>query len=129
MIKTIHVAGAVIRNGRGEILCALRSACMSMPGLWEFPGGKLEPGESPQSCLVREIKEELGCEIEVGELIADVVHEYPAIRVHLITCSAVIVGGVPEAREHERLIWLPASRLRELEWAAADLPTVERLLS
>jgi 8-oxo-dGTP diphosphatase len=127
--KMIHVAGAVIQNAQGEILCALRSAGMSMPGLWEFPGGKLETGESPQSCLVREIKEELGCEIEVGGMIADVEHDYPSIRVHLMTYFAAIVSGVPEAREHERLEWLPASRLRELEWAPADLSTVDKLLS
>lgn len=129
MVKTVHVAGAVIQNERGEILCALRSASMSMPGLWEFPGGKLEPEESPQSCLVREIKEELGCEIQVGEMIADVVHQYPSIRVHLLTYFAEIIGGEPAAREHERLLWLPAHRLLELEWAPADIPTVERLLS
>ena len=129
MKKTVHVAGAVILNAKGEILCALRSAAMSMPGLWEFPGGKLETGESPEGCLVREIKEELGCEIAVGRLIADVEHEYPSINVHLMTYYASIQSGEPQAREHEQLIWLPVSRLRELEWAPADMPTVDQLLS
>jgi len=129
MTKTIHVAGAVIRNQDGDVLCALRSQTMSMPGLWEFPGGKLEANETAEQCLVREIEEELGCIIQVGRLIADVVHEYPSIRVRLVTYESSLAIGTPAAREHERLIWLPVNRLTELEWAPADLPTVDALIT
>ncbi|RJX38785.1 (deoxy)nucleoside triphosphate pyrophosphohydrolase [Paenibacillus pinisoli] len=129
MTKTIHVAGAVIRNQDGYVLCALRSRTMSMPGLWEFPGGKLEAEETAEQCLVREIEEELGCIIQVGRLIADVVHEYPTIRVRLVTYESSLASGTPAAREHERLIWLPVNRLTELEWAPADLPTVDALIT
>lgn len=64
-----------------------------------------------------------------GGMIADVEHDYPSIRINLMTYFAAVVSGVPEAREHERLAWLPASRLHELEWAPADLSTVDKLLS
>lgn len=127
-MKKIDVVGAVILNENNEVLCALRSQMMSMPGLWEFPGGKIEPGETPEASLIREIEEELGCTIEVGGLIADAVHEYPAIIVRLITYSSKIVAGEPAAKEHEKLIWLPVNELSALEWAPADLPTIERLL-
>lgn len=128
-VKKVYVAGAVISSPQGEVLCALRSAAMSMPSLWEFPGGKLEADESPASCLIREIKEELGCDIEVGELIEDVEYAYPSIQVRLVTYHATIVNGTPIAREHERLQWLPIARLTELEWAPADIPTVEKLMA
>jgi 8-oxo-dGTP diphosphatase len=128
-MKMIMVAGAVIRNERQEILCALRSSRMSMSGLWEFPGGKLEPHESAETCLIREIEEELGCLIEVGSSIEDTLYQYPEIQVRLLTYYATIKRGVPVPREHEKLIWLPASELDGLEWAPADLPTVQRLMN
>ncbi|REK71437.1 (deoxy)nucleoside triphosphate pyrophosphohydrolase [Paenibacillus paeoniae] len=128
MTEYILVAGAVIRNDQGEVLCALRSETMSMPRLWEFPGGKLEPNESAEQCLVREILEELGYVIQVGDLIADVIHEYPSIRVRLVTYESKLASGMPVAQEHEQLLWLPVNRMRELEWAPADWPTVEALI-
>jgi 8-oxo-dGTP diphosphatase len=128
-VKTVHVVGAVILNERREILCALRSKNMSLPGLWEFPGGKLEPGESPQQSLVREIKEELGCDIEVGEFITECTYQYPNVIVHLSTYFARVVHGQPKAREHEKLAWLPLDRLKSLAWAPADIPTVDKLLA
>lgn len=126
-MKQVDVVGAVIANERGEILCAQRSARMSQPGLWEFPGGKIEPGESPPESLQREIREELGCEIEVGDLVADITHGYPAVTVRLITYHARLTGGSPTPAEHAQLLWLPVSELDRLDWAPADIPTVERL--
>lgn len=126
-MKTLDVAGAVILNAQGEILCALRGPGMSMPGFWEFPGGKLEAGEAPRACLRREIQEELGCDVEVGALIAEVEHAYPTVVVRLSTYYARLTAGEPQAHEHAELRWLPLSRLRELEWAPADLPTIEAL--
>jgi len=127
-MKQIDVAGAVIFNEKKEILCAQRSSSMSLPGLWEFPGGKIEPGESPESCLVREIREELGCQIEVHERIADATHQYPNLAVLLITHRAKIIEGAPAPKEHAQLVWLPLSELPSLEWAPADIPTVRALL-
>mgnify|MGYP000117910426 CR=1 FL=1 len=126
-MKKIDVVGAVIHNEKKEVLCALRSQAMSLPGLWEFPGGKIEAGETPQESLIREIEEELDCTITVGDLIADVTHEYPTIIVRLITYNASIVDGIPTPKEHERLIWLPIEQLTALEWAPADIPTIEEL--
>ncbi|GGF95227.1 (deoxy)nucleoside triphosphate pyrophosphohydrolase [Paenibacillus abyssi] len=127
-MKTVDVVGAVIINEKNEVLCALRSTDMSMPGLWEFPGGKIEPGETPGESLTREIREELNCSIAVGELVADVTHVYPAITVRLMTYKAIIVDGVPKPNEHEKLIWLPLEQLHSLEWAPADIPTVARII-
>jgi 8-oxo-dGTP diphosphatase len=126
-MKKVDVVGAVILNEANEILCALRSQKMSLPGLWEFPGGKIEPNETPEESLIREIKEELNCTIKVGELVVDATHDYPNVIVRLITYLAKIVDGVPYANEHEQLIWLPVNQLVTLEWASADLPTLEVL--
>jgi 8-oxo-dGTP diphosphatase len=126
-MKKVDVVGAVILNEANEILCALRSQKMSLPGLWEFPGGKIEPNETPEQSLIREIQEELNCTIKVGELVADATHDYPTITVRLITYLAKIIDGVPLASEHEQLVWLPVNQLNTLEWAPADLPTLEVL--
>ncbi|RKP49835.1 8-oxo-dGTP diphosphatase MutT [Cohnella endophytica] len=126
-MKKVDVVGAVIYNENNEILCALRAMNMSLGGLWEFPGGKIEPGESPEETLVREIQEELGCKIEVHDFIADTTHEYPNVIVRLMTYKSKIIEGIPVPTEHERLEWLPLEKLRSLDWAPADLPTINEL--
>jgi 8-oxo-dGTP diphosphatase len=126
-MKKVDVVGAVILNESNQILCALRSQKMSLPGLWEFPGGKIEPNETPEQSLIREIQEELNCTIKVGELVADATHEYPTVIVHLMTYLAKIIDGVPLASEHEQLVWLPVDQLNTLGWAPADLPTLAAL--
>lgn len=130
MKKTVRVVGAVIFNDHEEILCALRSpADMVLPNLWEFPGGKIEEGESPEEALVREIKEELGCTINVFEKIEEVHHEYPNFIVNLLTYKAKIIEGDPKAKEHAELKWVPIQELQTLEWAPADVPTIDALLA
>jgi 8-oxo-dGTP diphosphatase len=128
-MKTVKVVGAVIINENGEILCALRSANMSMPNLWEFPGGKIQGSELPETALVREIHEELGCRLKIGSLLKDITYEYPTITVNLLTYLATIQEGEPIALEHAEIRWLRKDKLAELEWAPADLPTVETLIS
>ncbi|MDG5790140.1 (deoxy)nucleoside triphosphate pyrophosphohydrolase [Evansella sp. AB-P1] len=128
-MKRVKVVGAVIENERKEILAALRSPRMTLPNLWEFPGGKVEDGESSEEALIREIKEELGCTIEVFELIEDVVHEYPKVFVNLLTFKARIVDGKPTAKEHSKLEWTSFEALQDLEWAPADIPTIDHLLN
>lgn len=125
----IEVVGAVIANQAGEVLCALRSASMSMPGYWEFPGGKIDPAEAPEAALVREIEEELGCTIAVAELVADCTHPYPGVTVRLRTYRATVTAGAPAPAEHAEIRWMPVGRLAELEWAPADLPSVEALMA
>ncbi|MDD0821013.1 (deoxy)nucleoside triphosphate pyrophosphohydrolase [Bacillus cereus] len=127
MKKRVSVVGAVIFNERNEVLCALRSPKMSLPNYWEFPGGKINEGEMPQEALIREIKEELGCLISVGEKIEEVDHEYENIIVHLATYKAYIESGIPKALEHADLKWVQIKKLLELKWAPADIPTVDIL--
>lgn len=127
MKKFVHVAGAVIENKDGFILCAQRSSTMTLPLLWEFPGGKIEEGENAPQALIREINEELGCTIEVFEQVADTTHEYDTFIVRLETYKSNIVAGTPIAREHAQLRWLSRDELHTLDWAAADVPAVEAL--
>lgn len=125
MKKHVQVVGAVIRNHRNEILCALRSSKMSLSNLWEFPGGKIELHETPSQSLIREINEELKCNIKVKHLVEKTTYEYDAIIVTLHTFEAEIVTGEPIAVEHAELRWVSVSDLDQLEWAPADIPTVE----
>ncbi|PFB06873.1 8-oxo-dGTP diphosphatase MutT [Bacillus anthracis] len=127
MKKTVSVVGAVIFNEKNEVLCALRSSTMPLPNYWEFPGVKINEGEMPQEALKREIKEELGCLITVGEKIEEIEHEYENIIVHLATYKAHVKSGIPKALEHANLKWVQAKKLLELKWAPADIPTVRLL--
>ena len=128
MKKTIKVVGAVIENEENEILCALRSPSMSMPNLWEFPGGKVENGENLEEAIEREIKEELNCIIEFSSVFNDNTHEYDNIIVNLVTVKCKIISCNPTANEHSKLIWLKIQNLPSLRWAPADIPAMEQLL-
>jgi 8-oxo-dGTP diphosphatase len=128
MKVTIRVVGAIIEDDERRILCALRSEQMSMPNLWEFPGGKVDGDEDEPTALRREIQEELGCQIEVGTRFDDVVHEYDSIIVRLVTYKCRITAGVPVATEHAALVWLARPYLNSITWAPADLPTIEKLM-
>ncbi|KXG09162.1 (deoxy)nucleoside triphosphate pyrophosphohydrolase [Anoxybacillus rupiensis] len=129
MKKTVRVIGAVIEDEQNRILCALRSPQMTLPNVWEFPGGKMEEGEKPEETLSREIFEELGCTIKVDEKMEEVHYEYPDVIVHLLTYKAKIAEGEPKAKEHAELKWVPLQDLTSLEWAPADVPTVKALLT
>jgi len=124
MAKQIRVVGAVVVKNR-HILCAQRGDDGSLPGLWEFPGGKIEPGETPAEALVREIAEELECVVNVGEEITTTTHEYDFGVVTLTTFYCTLVTGAPRASEHAALAWLPPSELATVPWAPADVPAVE----
>lgn len=124
----IPVVGAVIIRDN-TVLAALRGPTMSLPGLWEFPGGKIESGESHAEALVREISEELGCVIEVGGRITTTEHAYDFATIKLTTFYASLIAGTPAASEHTELKWLPLHQLCEVEWAPADLPTVDALIA
>ncbi|WP_203333716.1 NUDIX domain-containing protein [Planococcus beigongshangi] len=126
MKKNIHVVGAVITNN-GKILCAQRGHEKSLPGLWEFPGGKIEQGESPQAALQREIQEEMHCEIEIGEQVEHTVYEYDFGIVHLTTFYCRLVQGTPILTEHVAIQWLEPAELEQLQWAPADIPAIEKL--
>ncbi|WP_404469623.1 (deoxy)nucleoside triphosphate pyrophosphohydrolase [Sutcliffiella horikoshii] len=128
MKKTVHVVGAVIENERDEFFCALRSPKMSLPNYWEFPGGKIEVGESPEQALVREFGEEFACRIQVGLKVEDTTYEYDKVIVRLETYEAKLVDGQPTALEHAETKWVPRQDLLKLEFAPADIPAVEKLV-
>ena len=124
MARQIRVVGAVVVK-EGLVLCAQRGVDGSLPGLWEFPGGKIEPGETPAEALAREISEELGCVVEVDAEITTTTHEYDFGVVTLTTFYCTLVAGLPEASEHAAIAWLDPSDLKTLPWAPADIPAVE----
>lgn len=106
-------------------MCAQRGHIGNLPGLWEFPGGKIEPGETKQAALQREITEELGCTIEVGREVATTTHEYEFGEVTLTTFYCLLVAGAPTLTEHVAIKWLLPSELDTIQWAPADIPAVD----
>ncbi|WP_026092447.1 (deoxy)nucleoside triphosphate pyrophosphohydrolase [Calidifontibacillus oryziterrae] len=128
MKKIIKVVAAIMENEHSEILCALRSPNMSIPNMWEFPGGKVEANEDLFSALEREIEEELSCKIEAHEIFNENTHEYDTFIIDLIAIKSKIIGGTPIASEHSKLIWLKRENLDSLKWAPADIPAVEQLI-
>ena len=129
-VKTIPVVCAIIEQD-DLVLCALRSELMSLPGKWEFPGGKLEVNELPEEALIREIKEELNIEIRIIEALPNVEHAYvPEKIIQLIPYRCAIVSDqTPSATEHAELRWVKRDELLQLDWAAADVPIVISLLN
>lgn len=128
MKKHIKVVGAIILNDCNEVLCALRSTKMSLSNLWEFPGGKIESGESLTEALTREIYEELNCKIECYDIFNNNTHEYDNFTVNLITIKCRLLSGTPIAKEHAKLMWLNIENLKSLNWAPADIPAVNQLI-
>ena len=117
------VVGAAIFDDTGHLLAAQRAAPARYAGLWEFPGGKVEVGETPAEALVRECREELGIEIEVGPLVGQADIDIGVLQIY----RASIVSGQPLASEHQELRWLAADELDDVPWIAADRPLVRRL--
>ncbi|HLR02112.1 MAG TPA: (deoxy)nucleoside triphosphate pyrophosphohydrolase [Virgibacillus sp.] len=126
-MKTIPVVGAVIVK-QGKILCAQRGPTKTLPGKWEFPGGKIEESETPKDALKREIQEELTCTIEIGKQITRTTHMYEFGTVDLTIYYGRIVSGTPVPTEHSHLEWRWPQELPELDWAPADIPAVDRVL-
>jgi len=127
--KIIEVACALI-EGPGGVLCAQRGPSMTLPGAWEFPGGKVEPGETAMEALHREIREELSVSLTDLRALPPTEYTYvPGRTVRLLPFVCRLgEGEEPSPREHARLEWRPASQLRELDWAAADIPVLEHYL-
>lgn len=120
-MKTVRVVAGAIVRGRA-VLAALRGPGMRMAGFWELPGGKVEPGEDDATALARELAEELGLWVRVGDFLGEVVHDYPALRVHLLAYRCEDDGSEPVLREHAEVRWVEADGLDALEWAPADRP-------
>ena len=128
MTKAIDVVGAVIVRD-DLVFAAQRGPGRSMAGLWEFPGGKIEPGESPQEALRRELVEELDVTVDVRDKIVTTRHETETAVIYLTTFFCSIVSGTPTLTEHQEMRWVPRHHLHDLDWAPADLETVARVQS
>ena len=117
----LQVAAAVIRR-EGRIFVARRARGRHMAGYWEFPGGKLESGETPEDCLRRELAEELAIEVEVGPLLGENLHDYGDKMVRLMAYEVFWLGGEMQLKDHDRLAWHFAEELAAIELAPADVP-------
>ncbi|MBM3425974.1 MAG: (deoxy)nucleoside triphosphate pyrophosphohydrolase [Bacteroidetes bacterium] len=111
----------------GKILATQRGGTMDLSGYWEFPGGKVEVGESPENCLIREIREELSIEIHICAAFTPVMHAYPTKQIQLIPFLATWHGGSLKLTEHAQSQWLTKEDLLSLDWAPADLPIVQEV--
>lgn len=117
-MKTVRVVAAAIR--RGGLVFATQRGYGDQKDGWEFPGGKIEPGETPQQALVREIREELDTEIRVGNLLGRVEYDYPAFHLSMDCFWCEILSGDLALREHEAARWVSAEQLDSLPWLPAD---------
>ena len=129
-MKTIRVVAAIIKavNENGEpIIFATQRGYGDFKGGWEFPGGKIEEGETPQEALVREIMEELETEISVGELIDTIEYDYPTFRLSMDCFWAEIVSGDLVLTEHEASKWLTKDELDSVEWLPADITLIQTI--
>lgn len=124
-LKKVEVVAAVIRD-KDKIFVTQRGYGEFKDG-WEFPGGKMEPGETPQQALVREIKEELDTEIEVQELIDTVEYDYPTFHLTMHCFWARIKGGNLILKEHEAAKWLTKDTLNTVDWLPADEGLIEKI--
>src|ERR1019366_1107016 len=123
---SIEVSAALIFRD-GQLLITQRHAKSHLGGLWEFPGGKREPGESFEECLVREIREELGVEIAVGELFEEISHDYPEKSVHLKFFICKLRSGEPRPLDCAAVKWVTKAELADFQFPAADAQLLEKL--
>jgi len=111
----------------GRILMSRRRADQAMPNLWEFPGGKVEPGEHPEAALVRELREELGCGIAVDGIHEVVFHAYPDFDLYMLVYASRIVEGRPRAVDVAQIEWVSPSSLPAMDLLPADYPLARKL--
>ncbi len=123
-----RVSAAIIKNSDNEILICQRGPGGSCEFLWEFPGGKIEPGESPEECLVRECREELEIDIEFLDLFEQTTHSYPEREIEFIFFTASLKKGAPVPSVHNCIKWVLPDKLQDYEFCPADVYVVNDLL-
>lgn len=123
--KVIKVVAAIIRDG--DKIYATQRGYGEFKGGWEFPGGKIEEGETPEQALIREIKEELDTEIEVGELVDVVEYDYPTFHLLMNCYWCKIVSGDLVLKEHDAARWLNRDELFDVEWLPADIELIDKI--
>lgn len=123
----VHVVAGVIRDARGRILLARRTEGRDLAGLWEFPGGKVDPGETPEQALVRELREELGIDAHVGEAVIAVPQQYPHKRLRLDVRHIASWSGTVKGLDGQALVWVPPHKLASYAMPDADRPVVAAL--
>ena len=129
-MKTIRVAAAIIKAANKEgksMIFATQRGYGDLKGGWEFPGGKIEAGETPQEALVREIMEELETEIRVGELLDTIEYDYPSFHLSMDCFWAEIISGNLILKEHEAAKWLTKNELDSVEWLPADVTLIDKI--
>ena len=124
----VEVVAALIWDKDKFMICQ-RPAHKARGLLWEFVGGKVEPGETKERALIRECQEELAITLSVGDVFMDVVHEYPDINVHLTLFNATIAEGVPQKLEHNDIRWITVNEIPEYTFCPADTEILERLVN
>lgn len=122
-MKTVKVVAAIIRDGN-KVFATQRGYGDYKDG-WEFPGGKVEPGETAQQALVREIKEELDTDIAVGDYLTTIEYDYPTFHLSMQCFWCRIVDGTPVLKEHEAARWLDVDHIDSVEWLPADLTIID----
>ena len=123
----VHVAVGVLRNGQGQVLIALRAEEAHQGGLWEFPGGKIEPGESVEQALSREFEEELGICVHSCTPLIQISHDYRDKSVLLDVCIVQSFSGVPRGREGQPIEWRAQSALRADDFPRANAAIIREL--
>lgn len=126
-MKTVKVVAAIIREGN-KVFATQRGYGDYKDG-WEFPGGKIEPGETPQQALAREIKEELDTDIAVGDYLKTIEYDYPAFHLSMQCFWCKIVDGTPVLIEHEAARWLDLDHIDSVDWLPADLTIIPLIKS
>ncbi len=130
-MKTIRVVAAIIRaaNENGDpMIFATKRGYGEFKGGWEFPGGKIEPRETPEEALKREIMEELDTEVEVGELLDTIEYDYPTFHLSMDCFWCEILSGELVLKEHEDARWLTKDQLKDVEWLPADITLIEKIV-
>ena len=130
-MKQITTVAGVIKNEKGEILCTLRDQGKYdyVSFKWEFPGGKVEEGETQQETLTRELHEELEIDVKIGDFFYQVEHDYPDFHLSMAVYECELISKEMKINVHKGIKWLKPEEMMTLDWAAADIPVAEKIFN